>query len=128
MLVCPRVGDLNTAGPFPDARPAIPASPRIFLPFGGFSFPPDQQSTRFGAGKLTFRNSPISWRSPIIGAIASPRLRIMAPGLLLLRRLALPQTSWNQLNFPSNPNSCQSDSKLLELETKRVVTHATLAW
>jgi hypothetical protein len=36
MLVCPSVGDLSTAGPFPDSRPAIPVSPRTFFPFGVF--------------------------------------------------------------------------------------------
>jgi hypothetical protein len=105
----------RTVPRFPPGNPSLASD---LLPLRGFSFPPDQRSIRFGTGKLVFRNSPISCRSPIIEAIASPRLRIMAPGLLPLRRLAVPQTSWNQLNSPPNPISCQSDANLRKIETQ----------
>lgn len=97
-----------------------------FPPLRGFSFPPDQQSTRFGTGGLAFGNSPISRRSPIFGSIASARLRIMAPGLLLLRRLAVPQTSWNQINSPPDPNPSQSGAKLLKMQTEQTTAHTIL--
>jgi hypothetical protein len=53
-------------------------------------------SIRFAAGKLAFRNGPISCRSPHSVRL----LRFLAPGLLLFRRLAVPQISWNHFNFP----------------------------
>ena len=113
----------RTVSRFPPGNPGLASD---FPPHRGFSFPPDQQSTRFGTGKLAFGNSPISCRSPIFRSINSTRLRIMVPGLLLLRRLAVPQTSWNQLNSPPDSTPSQSGSKLLKIQADQTTAHAIL--
>lgn len=57
----PGVGDVNTACPFPNSRPAIPVPPRISAPLRGSFFPSGSpRSIRLITGKLAFRNDPIS--------------------------------------------------------------------
>jgi hypothetical protein len=93
--VCSGVGDLNTAFPLPDSGPAIPGSPQISASPSGLAYPSGSvRSIRFAAGKLAFRNVPISRYSPLSVRL----LRIMAPGPLRFRRLAVPQISWNQFH------------------------------
>jgi hypothetical protein len=54
----------NAADPLPDSHPALPAACRISTPLQGFHPSGSKRSTRFAAGKLTFRNRPIVLRSP----------------------------------------------------------------
>ena len=101
MPVCSGIGDLSTARPLPDSDPAIPVSPRISAPLRGFASPsPDhcvQSDLLSGSSPSETARSPVA---PRLGTVSQCRSRIMAPGPLLPRRLAVPQTSWNHFNFP----------------------------
>ena len=95
--VCPGVGDLNAAARCPEFNPSIPVSPRISAsPSGGVAPSGSLRLIRFGAGKLAFRNTPISRGSPQLLLL----LRFVALGPRLFRRLTVPQTSWNHYDFP----------------------------
>jgi hypothetical protein len=71
-------------------RPPLPFG--VFVPYGS------KRSTGFAAGRPAFRIRPIPSRSPL-PVLFQVRLRIIVPGSLRFRRLAVPQTSWNLFQY-----------------------------
>ena len=71
-------------------------SPPGLLPPSG-----SKRSTDSAASRLAFRIRPISSRSPLPFLFLG-WLRITVPGSLRVRRLAVPQTSWNLLQYAPN--------------------------
>ena len=79
---------------------ASPASPADFAsslhsPSGLLHPSGSKRSAGFAARRPAFRIRPISVRSPQPFLFLVSRLRIIVPGPLRFRRLAVPQTSWN---------------------------------
>jgi hypothetical protein len=65
----------------------------------GFLLPSgSKRSAGFAAGRSAFRIRPIPSRSPL-PVLFQLRLRIIVPGSLRFRRLAVPQTSWNLIHY-----------------------------
>jgi hypothetical protein len=64
----------------------------LLLPFGS------KRSAGLAAGRSAFRIRPIPLRSPL-PVLFQLRLRIIVPGSLRFRRLAVPQTSWNLIHY-----------------------------
>jgi hypothetical protein len=90
--------------------PVAASAPASACRLPGLHSPPGQlrpsgskRSAGSAASWPAFRRSPIPVRSPPPTSIASRRLRINVPGPLLLRRLAVPQTSWNLLHYAPDP-------------------------
>ena len=92
----------------------------------GFSFPSGSAVNPIWYREARLPTQPDLPSLPAFGSISSSRLRIMVPGLLLLRRLAVPRTSWNQLHSAPNLDLRQSGAKLLQLQGDRIVTRAIL--
>ena len=98
--VRPGSGRFNASGPLQLPLPARSAassglhSPSGLLPPSG-----SKRSTGFAASRPAFRIRPISLRSPLPVLFLKFRLRIIVPGPLRFRRLAVPQTSWNLLHY-----------------------------
>jgi hypothetical protein len=68
-------------------------SPSGLLPPSG-----SKRSTGLAASRSAFRIRPIPSRSPL-PVLFQLRLRIIVPGSLRFRRLAVPQTSWNLIHY-----------------------------
>lgn len=77
----------------------------------GFYPPPDRKQTGLAATRPACRNRPMLLRSPPLSRFQS-QLRITVPESLRLRRLAVPQTSWNLLHYAPESVRRQSFSGL----------------
>ena len=98
--VCPGSGRFIASGPLQLPRPgSTAASPDLHSPSGLLHPSGSKRSTGFAASRPAFRIRPISFRSPLPRSITRVRLRIIVPGSLRFRRLAVPQTSWNLLHY-----------------------------
>jgi hypothetical protein len=73
--------------------------PGLHSPFGLLHPSGSKRSAGLAASWPAFRNRPIPVRSPPPLSITSYRLRINVPESLPLRRLAVPQTSWNLIHY-----------------------------
>ena len=85
-------------GPLPVPGLALPAHSQSPLPFRTFTSLRIKAFNCISTGWPAFRFRPISSRSPSPVLLLGFRTRIIVPGPLRFRRLAVPQTSWNLLH------------------------------
>ncbi len=86
---------LHRFGPLPVYGHALQALPPASTPLWDFYLPPDQ-SVLLASGLVAhLPDSPDLLSLPAPCSIASLQERIIVPGPLRFRRLAVPQTSWN---------------------------------
>ena len=96
----PQQGCFNASEPVAASATGyfLPAS-RLHSPSGLLHPSGSKRSTGFAQDRSAFRFRPISSRSPLRALLVTLRLRIIVPGSLRLRRLAVPQTSWNLIHY-----------------------------
>ena len=96
----PDSGRFPASGPLQIPRPARLAFPPTSTPLWG-SYPPPDQSVRLDLPRVGPPSgparSPFAPRSRYLSL--ERRLRIIVPGPLRFRRLAVPQTSWNLIHY-----------------------------
>jgi hypothetical protein len=101
---------LNASNPLQPPQPAPTTAPATSTPLWDFSIPQAQSvlplSPLFGPPS-GYARSPLAPRSPNL--LLEYRLRIIVPGPLRFRRLAVPQTSWNLHQYDSSSNFGQYD-------------------
>src|SRR6266568_6932856 len=97
--VRPGQGRFHASDPLQFPPLASPAALPAFAPLRDRYIPPARSSTRFVADPARLPNPPDFLSLPATVSIARFRLRIIVPGPLRFRRLAVPQTSWNHTHY-----------------------------
>jgi hypothetical protein len=103
LLVCSRERRFHSLNPVaapprgsPGCSDGLHSPPGLLGPSGS------TRSTASAASRPAFRIRPISSRSPQPCLSLELQLRIIVPGPLRFRRLAVPQTSWNLIQYAPN--------------------------
>ena len=97
--VRPGRGRFHASDPLQFPPLASPATLPAFAPRRDSYFHPDRSLTKFAANPARLPNPPDFLSLPATVSIARFRLRIIVPGPLRFRRLAVPQTSWNLIHY-----------------------------
>jgi hypothetical protein len=105
--VCPDLGRFFASRPLPRLRSLLPALPKTFTPHRGSCPPTDQRSVSVQPVSPPPDPPDLPSLPTAHFVMKHRRLRIIVPGPLRFRKLAVPQTSWNHLDYDPDRFSLQ---------------------